>query len=201
MIKDLCIRESYKDKNGDDKVSWNRIGILFDGKEGKQYVKLNHIPGVLISVFARKVSGKVLDTKIDENGAMLAKIQLNGKLPPKGADISIKWGSQRTRDQNALYWVYLNWLIHEAGLKDQGHFSEDALHIDLKTHILAEKIFDKGKFKAIEEATTADLTRTGFSEYFNRVQEVVLDIFGVDSAPFFIKENAPVEPKGEDAPF
>lgn len=54
MIKDLCIRESYKDKNGDDKVSWNRIGILFDGKEGKQYVKLNHIPGVLISVFARK---------------------------------------------------------------------------------------------------------------------------------------------------
>lgn len=147
-----------------------------------------------------KVSGKVLDTAI-KDGAMLAKIQLNGKLPPKGATISVKWGSQRTHDQNALYWVYLHWLIHEAGLKDQGHFSEEALHIDLKTHILSEKIFDKGKFKAIEEATTADLTKTEFSEYFNRVQEVVLDIFGIDSAPFFVKEKPPIEPKGEEPNF
>ena len=147
-----------------------------------------------------KVSAKVLDTRTDERG-MLAKLQFNGKLPPAGAMVSVKWGSQRTNEQNSLYWVYLHWLIHEAGLKDQGHFSEDALHIDLKTHILAEKIFDKGKFKAIEEATTADLTKTEFGEYFNRVQEVVLDIFGVDSAPFFVKEKPPAEPKGEEPNF
>jgi len=53
-MRNLCIRESYKDKNGEEKVSWNIIGILIDGKEGKQYIKLYHIPGVLISVFDQK---------------------------------------------------------------------------------------------------------------------------------------------------
>ena len=52
-IKNLCIRESYQDKQGNDKVSWNKIGILFEAN-GKQYVKLSHIPGVLISVFEPK---------------------------------------------------------------------------------------------------------------------------------------------------
>ena len=54
MVKKLCIRETYKDKNGEEKASWPQIGILIDGKEGKQYVKLYHMPGVLISVFAPK---------------------------------------------------------------------------------------------------------------------------------------------------
>ena len=52
-MKDLCIRESYKDKNGDERVTWNKIGILFEAND-KQYVKLHHIPGVLISVFEQK---------------------------------------------------------------------------------------------------------------------------------------------------
>jgi hypothetical protein len=61
-MKYLCIRESYKDKNGDEKVSWNRIGILIDSKEGKQYVKLYHIPGVLISVFECKKKEETSDS-------------------------------------------------------------------------------------------------------------------------------------------
>lgn len=52
-MKDLCIRESYNDKEGNEKVSWNKIGVLIDAN-GKQYVKLFHIPGVLISVFEQK---------------------------------------------------------------------------------------------------------------------------------------------------
>lgn len=52
-MKDLCIRESYKSKDGTDKTSWNKIGILFEAND-KQYVKLYHIPGVLISVFEQK---------------------------------------------------------------------------------------------------------------------------------------------------
>lgn len=51
-MKDLCIRESYQ-KDGEEKVSWNKVGVLIESN-GKQYVKLFHIPGVLISVFEQK---------------------------------------------------------------------------------------------------------------------------------------------------
>ena len=52
-MKDLCIREAYTDKEGNEKVSWNKIGILFTSKD-KEYVKLYHLPGVLVSVFEQK---------------------------------------------------------------------------------------------------------------------------------------------------
>ena len=56
-IKNLCIREAYTDKKtGEERVSWNRIGILLEAN-GKQYIKLYHIPGVLISVFEPKPKG------------------------------------------------------------------------------------------------------------------------------------------------
>lgn len=55
-MKDLCIRESYE-KNGEQKVSWNKIGILFEAND-KQYIKLFHIPGVLINVFEQKKKGQ-----------------------------------------------------------------------------------------------------------------------------------------------
>jgi hypothetical protein len=53
MPKDLCVRESYQ-KDGTEKVSWNKIGVLIDGKEGKQYVKLYHMPGIIVHVFEQK---------------------------------------------------------------------------------------------------------------------------------------------------
>ena len=53
-MKDLCIREVYKDKTGAEKVSWNKIGVLIETMEGKQYVKIYTIPGVLINVFEQK---------------------------------------------------------------------------------------------------------------------------------------------------
>lgn len=51
-MKDLCIRESYE-KDGKEQVSWNKVGVLIE-TNGKQYVKLFHIPGVLINVFEQK---------------------------------------------------------------------------------------------------------------------------------------------------
>ena len=52
-MKNLCIRESFVGKDGNERVNWNRIGVLFEAN-GKQYVKLHHIPNTLISVFEPK---------------------------------------------------------------------------------------------------------------------------------------------------
>jgi len=53
MAKDLVIRETYKDKSGGEKTTWNKIGVIFTSKD-KEYMKLFHMPGILISIFEQK---------------------------------------------------------------------------------------------------------------------------------------------------
>lgn len=50
---DVCARESYT-KDGAEKVSWNKIGSLMVKEDGKMYLKLSMVPGVLYSVFEPK---------------------------------------------------------------------------------------------------------------------------------------------------
>lgn len=132
-----------------------------------------------------KVSGKVLNVKVDEQGRMLAMVQLNGKLPKIRENVTVKWGSIRTLSQNSLYWVFLHWLINEGGLKDHGHFSEQALHEDLKAHFIAEKIFDKGQFKAIEEGTTTMMDKAEFANYISKVDGFMVDFFQIQTDTFW----------------
>jgi hypothetical protein len=44
--------EKYQ-KDGAEKVKWNVIGVMFESN-GKEYVKLYHMPGTLISVYEQK---------------------------------------------------------------------------------------------------------------------------------------------------
>lgn len=122
-----------------------------------------------------------------KDGKNACLLQLNRLLPKQGMTVKLKWGSNRTLSQNSFYWVYLAWLINEAGLKDNhGYYSPQALHDNLKAYFLSEKIYDRKKFKQIEsESTTTLLTKSEFGEYVEKVREFMTDFFEIDSSPFF----------------
>lgn len=120
-----------------------------------------------------KVKAKVLATKITQDGKMLAKIQLNGKLPREGESITVQWGSNRNLSQNALYWAYLTYVINECGLKEQGHFSAEGLHYDLKAHF--------------KEESTAVMNKMEFGEYLDKVDMFLVSFFGLDTSLFWVE--------------
>ncbi len=131
-----------------------------------------------------KIAGRVLASKIID-GAMLAKIQLNGRLPMAGENVTVKWGSVRSYEQNRLLWAYYTYVINDCGLKDQGFFCPEALHESLKAHFLADKIMSKGEWKAVEEGSTAVLTKSEFSEYMEKIDHFICDFFTVDTSVFW----------------
>lgn len=135
-----------------------------------------------------KVKARVLGSKVEGN-RLLATFEMNEKLPKKGELVTVKWGSTRTLSQNALYWAFLSWLIQHGGLKEHGHYSAEALHLDLKAHFLAEKVFTKGQITAAEEATTTDLGKAEFGEYVEKVNQFVCEFFGVDTQPFWAEQK------------
>lgn len=49
-MKILKVGEKYQ-RNGEERVAFKAIGELFTGKNGKEYAKIYHMPGVLIHVF------------------------------------------------------------------------------------------------------------------------------------------------------
>ena len=125
-----------------------------------------------------KVIAKILDTQINHDGWLLAKVRFNRKMPPKGENITVKWGSIRTLPQNNLYWKYLSWLINEAGLKEHGHFDPYALHLDLKSHF-------KDRIESMEDETTTILTISEFGEYFKEVDDFICSFFEIDTSEFW----------------
>jgi hypothetical protein len=136
-----------------------------------------------------KCEAKVIATTTDDQGRLLAKIQFNRKMPLKGEVVVVKWGSIRTLPQNSLYWVYLNWLINEAGLKEHGHFSAMALHLDLKERL-------KYIIEALEEETTTILTKSEFGEYLDTVDKFIQKFFEIDTSSFWERYKTEYEMLG-----
>ena len=132
-----------------------------------------------------RIKGKILATKIDEKGRMLAKVQCNGKMPPVNAPIEIRYGSKRSLEQNAFLWVYYTWLVEHGGLKDHGFFCPESIHSSLKARFLSEKVMSKGEWKNIVEGSSTTLTRSEFSSYMDKIDQFICDFFEISTTPFF----------------
>jgi hypothetical protein len=101
----------------------------------------------------------------------------------------------RSLSQNRLYWGYLAWIISRdgGGLIDQGHFSPDALHQDIKSWVQSEypNQFD---FKQI--FSSAELNTKQFTDFIELIdRELMVSFFGINTNGFWGEVN-----KG-DVPF
>jgi hypothetical protein len=91
----------------------------------------------------------------------------------------------RSLNQNRLYWSFLTWCISQegGGLIEQGHFSSDALHSDIKAWIQSEypHQFD---FKKI--FSSAELNSKEFNDFMELVErELMNNFFGIDTSKFW----------------
>lgn len=131
-----------------------------------------------------KVKARVKSHKI-EAGRLFVTLEFNERIPKISEIVTVKWGSTRTLHQNALYWKYLSWLITHGGLRDHGHFDPQALHENLKAHFLSEKIMKKGQFVPIEDATTTDMGKAEFGEFFDKCDLFIQEFFGISTKAFW----------------
>jgi hypothetical protein len=93
----------------------------------------------------------------------------------------------RTLAQNAFYWCFLSWCIHSRGgdLQNQGHFSTDALHEDVKAWFKATHAYD---FNIDKRFTTTELNTKEFTDFFEIVnKELMIEFFGIDTSMFWVE--------------
>jgi len=126
-----------------------------------------------------KVKAKVLKTK--ENQVLL---KCNGKIPKVGDIVTLRWGRVRSNSQNALYWVWLNWIIDNGG-QNKGYLDATELHDVLKARLLSRKIEAKGGIKTIIIGTTTDLKKDEFVAYMEKCEHIVEEFLGISSKEFY----------------
>lgn len=121
----------------------------------------------------------------EDSKAVFVQFETPGKFK-MGEEVNVSTKKfKRTLPQNSLYWAFLTWCIHSAGgnLREQGHFSTDALHTDIKAWIESEHGHD---FPIDKRFSTAELDKKQFAEFFNLIsQELMVEILGVDTSGFW----------------
>jgi hypothetical protein len=96
----------------------------------------------------------------------------------------------RSLSQNKLYWGFLSWCILREGgdLIDEGHWSTDALHLDIKSWIQATY---PNKFNIKELFSSATLNTKEFTEFVEIVdRELMVQFFGIDTSRFWGMVNS-----------
>lgn len=136
-----------------------------------------------------QIKAKILGTKIDENGRKLAKIECNGKLPPVGTMVTIRFGKIRSLSQNSLYFALLAWLLDEGGLKDKGYMTTTDLHESLKGRLLSRIVKDKAGLPTRVVGSTTDLDASEFMDYISNVDTLLCTFFEISTAPFWKEYN------------
>jgi len=121
-----------------------------------------------------RVIGKV--EKVDDNYIQVRI--LTGIVPDYESIVYIRCNpNMRTTNQNSLYWLFCTYVGDALGL------SPDEVHEGFKINILGSGKMINGIFFKFNKSTKA-LTRDEFIEYFERCNELAIEL-GVDTAPFW----------------
>lgn len=112
-------------------------------------------------------------------------IELSGQWPGRMDDkVGIsRQRAKRTLDQNRFYWSFLQWIICPNGgnLREQGHFSPDALHADFKAWYK-----ETYQHEVNIDFTTTELNTAEMTEYMERITvELCGPFFNIDVGPFY----------------
>lgn len=56
QFKDICTCKTYTDKEGKEKKTWPKVGVLKTTDAGKQFIELNIFPNQTFFVFEQKTN-------------------------------------------------------------------------------------------------------------------------------------------------
>lgn len=130
-----------------------------------------------------KVTGKVIKAGI-KDGKLLCLLQMNGRIPKPDEWVICKWGRTRTLSQNALLWVFYDWLMDDCGLKDEYATSEE-LHETFKAAFLSKKHFTPSGKIILKIGSTTTLNKQEFSDFLEKINNALIDWNGIDTSPFW----------------
>lgn len=110
-----------------------------------------------------------------------------------GEIVNVKWGAVRSATQNSLYWCFLEWLIEEGGMKDQGYFFKEELHRAFKGRLLTKTV-STGKWDTVEIKSTTELSTDEFVAYMEKIDALLTEYCDINTAPFWAQYE---QAKGE----
>jgi uncharacterized protein YqfB (UPF0267 family) len=126
--------------------------------------------------------GKIIETGQD---TIYIKLESNSNFKLNQPVEVKEHRKKRSLPQNKLYWSFLEWCISSEGgdLISQGHWSKDALHMDIKSWIQSEY---PNQFDYKELFSSAALDTKQFTDFIELVdRELMVKFFEIDTSKFW----------------